>query len=57
MIGARVEGKTLFYPRSEVARTRGAGVETETSKPQEAYAPFTPWRIGRPDAWDALPWA
>jgi uncharacterized cupin superfamily protein len=57
MIGARVEGKTLFYPRSEIARARGAGVETDTSKPQEAYAPFAPWRLGRPDAWSALPWA
>ena len=57
MIGARFEGKTLFYPRSEIARAHGAGVETETSKPPEAYAPFASWRLGRPDAWNALPWS
>jgi uncharacterized cupin superfamily protein len=55
MIGARVEGKTLFYPRSEIARAHEAGVETETSRPQEAYAPFPHWRLGRPPA--SLPWA
>jgi len=57
MTGARREGKTLLYPRSEAARARGAGVEAETSSPREAYAPFGHWRLGRPDAWAALPWA
>jgi uncharacterized cupin superfamily protein len=57
MIGARAAGKTLLYPRSEPALARGAGVETETEQPAEAYAPFPRWRVGRPDAWDALPWA
>jgi quercetin dioxygenase-like cupin family protein len=57
MIGARVAGKTIDYPRSEVALARGAGVETATGRPPEAYAPFPPWRLGRPDAWAALPWA
>ncbi len=57
MIGARVAGKTLLYPRSEPALARRAGVETETEQPAEAYAPFPRWRVGRPDAWDALPWA
>jgi len=56
MTGARREGKTLLYPRSEAARARGAGVEAETSSPREAYAPFGHWRLGRPDAWAALPW-
>ena len=57
MTGARREGKTIFYPRSEMARARNAGVETETNAPAEAYARFTPWRLGRPDAWVSLPWA
>ena len=57
MTGARHEGDTIVYPRSEAARARGAGVETETAVPAEAYAPFTPWQLGRPDAWPDLPWA
>ncbi len=57
MAGARREDKTIFYPRSEIALARDAGVETETPSPAEAYAPFTSWRLGRPGAWDALPWA
>ena len=57
MIGARVAGKTILYPRSDAALARGAGVETETNAPAEAYAPFSPWRLGRPESWDALPWA
>jgi uncharacterized cupin superfamily protein len=57
MTGARREGKTIVYPRSETARARGAGVETETNAPAEAYAPFSPWRLGSPDAWTDLPWA
>ena len=35
----------------------GAGVELETSSPQEAYASFPHWEPGRPACWDALPWA
>ena len=57
MTGARREGKTLLYPVAEHARTRGAGVETETTDPRQAYAPFAHWRVGRPDAWPELPWA
>jgi uncharacterized cupin superfamily protein len=57
MIGARVAGKTIVYPRSDAALAHGAGVETETNAPREAYAPFPPWRLGRPDSWAALPWA
>ena len=37
------------YPRSEVALRHGAGVETETTVPAEAYAPFPKWRPGRPE--------
>jgi uncharacterized cupin superfamily protein len=57
MIGARREGKTIEYPRSELALARGAGVESATSEPREAYAPFAHWRLGRPDAWSQLPWS
>jgi uncharacterized cupin superfamily protein len=57
MTGARTPERTIVYPRSEFARARGAGVETETNSPAEAYAPFAHWRTGRPDAWNQLPWA
>ena len=56
MSGARREGKTLLYPRSEVALGHGAGVETQTSEPRVAYAPLPPWQLGRPERWTELPW-
>ena len=57
MTGARREDSTIVYPVSETARMRGAGVDTETPRPSEAYAPFPSWRLGRPAAWADLPWA
>jgi uncharacterized cupin superfamily protein len=57
MIGARPQGRTIAYPRSEPALHHGAGVETATDSPAEAYAPLPPWRLARPDAWADLPWA
>jgi hypothetical protein len=57
MAGARSADGTIVYPVSETARARGAGVETETHRPSEAYAPFPRWRLGRPDAWPDLPWS
>ena len=57
MTGARRTDGTIVYPVSETARARGAGVNTETPRPSEAYAPFPTWRIGRPAAWADLPWA
>jgi len=57
MTGARREGKTIVYPVASRARAHGAGVETETNDPMEAYSPFEHWRSGRPDAWPDLPWA
>jgi uncharacterized cupin superfamily protein len=57
MTGARREGRTIVYPRSETALARDAGVETETPRPAEAYARFPAWRVARPDAWAELPWA
>ena len=56
MIGARRDGDTIVYPRSDTALAHGAGVETETPSPREAYAPFGHWRLGRPAA-PHLPWA
>ena len=56
MIGARREGHTINYPRSDTALAHDAGVETETPSPQEAYARFGHWRLGRPEA-PHLPWA
>jgi len=57
MTGARRDGGTIVYPESELAQAHGAGVEAETPSPQEAYAPFGHWRLGRPDGWDKLPWS
>ena len=49
-------GESIVYPRSELALRHGAGVETETTKPAEAYAPFPRWEPGKPD-FSGLPWA
>jgi len=56
MVGARSEQGRIVYPRDETALKHGAGVETETDHPREAYSPFSHWRLGRPDSWDDLPW-
>ena len=55
MTGARREGDTILYPRSEVALGRDAGVEADTPNPAEAYGRFPRWRLGRPDT--ELPWS
>jgi uncharacterized cupin superfamily protein len=57
MAGGRTGEKRITYPRSEVALRYGAGVETETSVPREAYASFPKWQPGPPESWDGLPWA
>jgi hypothetical protein len=57
MVGARPAEHTYFYPRSELALRHGAGVDAETSSPAEAQAGLPDWRPGRPDEWNALPWA
>lgn len=41
-VGARAKGRGLRYSVNEVALEHGAGVETETSDPKEAYARFAP---------------
>lgn len=40
MAGARRPGRPIVYPVSEVARRHRAGVDRETTSPQEAYAPY-----------------
>ena len=40
-VGARSDG-SVVYPVNEVARKHGAGVDTETGEPEEAYARFRP---------------
>jgi uncharacterized cupin superfamily protein len=57
MTGGRTRKDGIVYPRSELALRHGAGVETETSSPSEAYAPFPDWERRRPESWDGLPWA
>lgn len=57
MTGGRCNEKAIVYPRSELARRHRAGVETETSSPAEAYAPFQKWQPGRPADSSGLPWA
>jgi uncharacterized cupin superfamily protein len=57
MAGARTKGKAIVYPRSELALSHGAGVETETGSAAEAYAPFPKWQPGPPESWTGLPWA
>jgi uncharacterized cupin superfamily protein len=45
MAGSRTTpGQGLVYPRSDLALARSAGVEQETTSPEEAYAPFPKWR-------------
>jgi len=55
MAGARAHRGSAVYPRSETALRHGAGVESETSVPREAYAPFPKWRPGPPTSFDGLP--
>jgi uncharacterized cupin superfamily protein len=55
MVGARAPDRTITYPREESALRRGAGVETETDSPREAYAAFPHWQPDRPGG-TGLPW-
>jgi uncharacterized cupin superfamily protein len=56
MTGRRDPGNKLFYPRSEIALRHGAGVETETTSPAEAYAGEPDDEMTRPGGWADLPW-
>jgi len=57
MLGAHSDDGTIVYPVSELALRYGAGVETETTSPAEAYAAFESPPPGRPSSWERLPWA
>ncbi|HEY7148738.1 MAG TPA: cupin domain-containing protein [Gaiellaceae bacterium] len=48
MVGARTGERNVVYPRSEAALAHGAGVATETSSANDAYAPFPHWQPERP---------
>jgi hypothetical protein len=48
MAGARAPRHETVYTRSTLALRHGAGVDVETNRSAEAYAPFPKWRPGRP---------
>jgi uncharacterized cupin superfamily protein len=54
MTGARTRPKTIVYPTSDLARRHGAGVDTETSSPAEAYAGLPHWLAERPAGFSGL---
>ncbi len=56
MTGRRSSDKEIVYPRSDLARSHGAGVEKETRSAAEAYAPYPHWQGSRPGNWSELPW-
>jgi uncharacterized cupin superfamily protein len=47
MVGRRPEQEEILYPVADVARKHNAGVEQETTSPEEAYAAFPEWGPGR----------
>jgi hypothetical protein len=53
----KLVSKSSMPAFSELALRYGAGIETETSVPREAYAPFPKWQSGPPESWHGLPWA
>lgn len=56
MAGARHDPKRIVYPRHEKALEHGAGVETETTQPREAYERLPKWEPGRAEGVPPLPW-
>jgi uncharacterized cupin superfamily protein len=56
-VGTRPREERLHYPKSELAAKYGASAEADTPHPEEAYARFDRPQPGRPDYWEALPWA
>jgi uncharacterized cupin superfamily protein len=56
MCGSRGHPRSAVYPRNELALKHGAGVEQETDQSKEAYAPYPPWKPGRPPSFEGLPW-
>ena len=57
MVGGRSPGLDVVYPVDEAAARLGACAEHETHDPAEAYRPHGRPEPGKPDGWDALPWA
>ena len=57
IVGARTPDKSIVYPDSEPARGHGAGVETGTSSPKEAYSGFPFWTPSRPSSCPEVPWS
>ena len=57
MVGAREPDEGLLYPVADVAVRHGAAAKQETRSAREAYADYERPRPGRPQDWDALPWA
>jgi uncharacterized cupin superfamily protein len=57
MTGARGEGKTLLYPRSERPRRTARASRRRRTRRGRPYAPLPRWQLGRPDAWAELPWS
>ena len=55
MVGAHVS-LDVRYPVSDLAARYGAGVEKETSDPDEVYATAERFRRERPPYWPRLPW-
>ena len=57
MYGLRSPDSTIRYPVEPAAAKYGHSVEQETDSAREAYADRPHWALGRPQGWDALPWA
>jgi uncharacterized cupin superfamily protein len=55
MAGSRTHRGSATYPRSEAALRHGAGVEADTLRARDAYAPFPQWRPAPPPSFDGLP--
>ena len=55
-VGKRPDER-VHYPKSDLAEKYGASAEADTPNPEEAYARFERPQPGRPEYWDALPWA
>jgi len=51
MTGARTAEKSIVYTCSDLALRHGAGVEKETTSPNEAYATFPKWQPGLKGPW------
>jgi uncharacterized cupin superfamily protein len=57
MVGARPPGHSFRYPRSKLALRHGVSVDTETTSPEQALAPFPAWIPAREGHSQGLPWS